>query len=186
MSIKYMYTREYHMQYLLNKQNKSNIPNEIIEMIKQNLNEHNLEPNAINIKKILRDNRLQRYYLDVPYCVKILFETQMTSVQLLEEIECPICYEHIVTCTKLKCDHMLCNECIKIISKDNVSIKCPICRDICTIKEYPSLTLEEQKLICQHYTVNKKKYEMDGHDMLFDTVIRMIMDELGINKLKFI
>ena len=181
-----MYTRESHMKYKLNKQNESNIPNEILEMIKQNLNEHNLEPNVINIKKILRDKHLQRYYIDVPYCVKILFETQITSVQLLEEIECPICYENIVTCTKLKCNHMFCNECIKIISRDNVSIKCPMCRDICTIKEYSSLTLEEQNLICQYYTVNKKKYEMNGHGIPFDTIIKMIIDELGINKLKFI
>lgn len=52
--------------------------------------------------------------------------------------ECPVCFEKIKLQT-LHCKHQLCSCCIKKI-KEFYSVKCPICRTVCTP---PSNSLNE-------------------------------------------
>lgn len=52
-----------------------------------------------------------------------------------EIMECPICYNNInfITIKRLKCNHKLCLYCYDKLSdrcnKDEISLRCPLCRD---------------------------------------------------------
>ena len=52
-----------------------------------------------------------------------------TNINLI--IDCPICLEDNfkqTDCSQLSCSHYICKSCINKIIKDNIFIKCPLCR----------------------------------------------------------
>ena len=131
---KYAYTHADHFRYTISKHNDpdKNIPDDVLQKITNYLTETELDISFENIKKAIRDLRIDRYFEDLPsICKKMLpsKEPQCKDIVVNEKYKCPVCLCQHDDVTELKCKHMLCHDCFNMI-KENEIIKCPLCRQI--------------------------------------------------------
>ena len=140
----YQYKRINHLAEKLNQfKNLENhtIPDDVLNKVKQYLEQNNLMPNILNIKKALKYSALQNYYEHIYEITNLLNSTQINKaaekmtkdkeIILKENYECPVCMEEFVIGTNLRelnnCTHIFCTTCINLIKK-NDRITCPLCR----------------------------------------------------------
>lgn len=90
----------------------------------------NLNSNYSVRKKNARLMRTQESFLNENYT--ILGNSNLKIIKSSEDEECPICYERDLFCTKLKCAHLFCVQCLAshMDKLDNHSGTCPLCRGL--------------------------------------------------------
>jgi hypothetical protein len=54
---------------------------------------------------------------------------QKQSLDVFEELECPVCLEDYIPIMKAVCGHHVCKECSKSMKESGRTICCPLCRD---------------------------------------------------------
>lgn len=182
MSNKYMYTKKHHFQQSLERyQGKDNIPNVVIDKIKEKLKFYHINEKDVDfeiIRKILKEINLYQYITYIPSIINILTNKQISAEEnnkeLTEPYECPICFDEfntIVELVILKCNHKFCKICVNKI-KINNNIKCPLCRreQIISILGSNKLTDEQiNKLYADFDQFNityEKWYENNGASMI--------------------
>ena len=81
--------------------------------------------------------------------------------KLKEEECCPICYEEFGNLYKAvtPCGHFICSDCIQQLSRNNSSIKCPICRNIVNHKDLEIISPTKSNITSQLGTKMSKLIE---------------------------
>ena len=171
MSNPYAFTSKHYMKMKLEKMS-CEIPQDIMEMIKDELNKNNVvNPSIRDIRKILVNRKLFNYIDSVHNILARLTNPLVT----VNNEECCICYEIVTQVVKLECTHSFCKECSTKIS-ENGTIKCPLCRNEQIYMDQIIIDEIEQKEIMDTFEKNKDNYKIGKNHMPFNTIIKDIRD----------
>jgi len=182
MSDKFAFTPAHYAKYKMKQlEGKQNVPDDVVSKVKAEIDNRRINtPTKFDIKQIMRDLKLQRYYDNIPSIYRIINKyKELTKTTLNEPMECPVCLEQIVEAIKLECKHLFCSICIEQIKKDD-TIKCPLCRKINDAIEFHDLSEADQKTILDEFTLTQDQYKIGKNFISFDEIIKDICQKKGI------
>lgn len=171
MSNPYAFTSEHYMKMKL-RQMTCEIPQDIMDIIKDELNKKNItNPSIRDIRKILINHKLYGHIDSIHNILAKLTNPLIT----VDNEECCICYETVTQVVKLECTHSFCKECSTKIS-ENGTIKCPLCRNNQIYVDQIIIDEIEQKEILDTFRKNKNNYKIGINYVPFDSIIKDIRD----------
>lgn len=177
-----MFTRKTYMQQKLQHlQGDEDIPKDVLQKVKYELDAHNAPCSRKNIWLALKKLNLLQYVEKIPSIInKLNIDMELEKTTLDAEQECPVCFERMKTFVKLECKHLFCETCISKIKRDG-TMKCPLCRNIQNVFVKYSLSDEDQKIILDEFNKTMEQYRSGSKNMIpFDQIIRIIANKNGI------
>lgn len=159
--------------------NENYVPDDILKIVKNYLDQHNLEINNTNIKFALRNQKLMIYYEHINEILKKLTKhnnlefiksNQPNKITLNELYECPVCFDETKEVIVLECNHQFCVECTNKLNKNN-QISCPMCRTIHVLTSFgindkklcgcvlPEFTEEMVELLTNQFKIISEEYK---------------------------
>lgn len=61
--------------------------------------------------------------------LKLTESASRVHLDVLEEVECPVCLDDFIATIQPLCGHKVCPECCKSMKESGRTVCCPICRD---------------------------------------------------------
>jgi len=203
---KYVYTKEMHLKYKLDRLTESqSIPDDVIAQIKAFADRMRICLNTVdNIRLALRKTYNHMY---MEHSNKILKQLNPSLQIRTKSEECAVCLDEFDIFEKLECGHYFCSKCIIKISNtfDEFSddfgefdeadpkIRCPLCRaeqniDTARIKSnlLEQISADDKKRVVAYFEQNKDAYARGrGLNMMpFDFIVRDIISKLNILRLE--
>ncbi|AYV76966.1 MAG: hypothetical protein Barrevirus6_4 [Barrevirus sp.] len=180
---KYSFTPAHYMKQKLEKEQGANkVPSLLLEKIGIELVKREIvKPCRSDIKSILKDFKLVKYYDLIPSILKQLNKDKGKElVKVIAEMECPICLEEVKEAIKLICNHLFCEGCIEKLKNDD-EIKCPLCRNIQDVINDYELSESDMKIIVDEFVRSGDEYKVgQNYCMSFDNIIADICKKKGI------